>query len=101
MDIEGGEFKLLSKALVAQAAQIPFLIELHENESQEAGNTLIDWFSESHDVEIFKADGVRSAEDSSSLLWRLALRILPQLRKRINEQRGYEMRWVWATPRGS
>lgn len=78
-----------------------FLVELHERESRSQGDELIQAFSATHEVEIIWAVEERTASDIKAGSWQIAASLIPSLVQRLDEQRGYRMRWLHAVPRSA
>jgi hypothetical protein len=99
MDIEGGEFDLITDESRPLLAQTELIVELHEAELRSEGDALIQAFSESHDVAVLWAKEQRDASHVGDRFWKLAFAACPPLRRRLDEKRAYQMRWLHAVPR--
>jgi len=99
MDIEGGEFDLLTADVLPKLARVELLVELHEPQDRAAGDALIAMLGNSHNVEVIWAKRNRTPEDVPSFWWRFATRLLPPLSQRLDEGRVYHMRWMHAVPK--
>lgn len=101
MDIEGGEFNLLTPTTVPMLSDAELLVELHEPAERSAGDALALMLGASHDVEMIWAREVRVPREVSSPAWRIAATLLPPVRRRLQEGRAYRMRWLHAVPRAT
>jgi hypothetical protein len=99
MDIEGGEFDLLTADVLPRLAQTELLVELHEPQDRAAGDALVAMLGETHHVEVIWAKGNRTPQDVPSFWWRVAAWCLPPVRQRLDEGRVYQMRWMHAVPK--
>lgn len=99
MDIEGGEFDLLTPETIPLLANAELLVELHEPESRNAGDAVAEGLAPSHDVKFYWSRSERSSNDVAYGWWKLAASLLPAVRERLNERRAYKMRWLYAKPR--
>jgi hypothetical protein len=98
MDIEGGEFDLVDEEILPVLSNTELLVELHERDSRGRGDALIRLLERSHEVNVIWGNETRLPSDVPSLGWRMAARLLPPIRKRLDECRGYRMRWLHALP---
>jgi hypothetical protein len=98
MDIEGGEFELIDKDVLSLLSSTELLVELHEHDSRVNGDALVRLLEGSHKVSVIWGNDARSPCDVKSLGWRLASTLMPPIRKRLDEGRGYRMRWLHAVP---
>lgn len=101
MDIEGGEFELLGADVIPLLGGAELLVELHERDSRAAGDALIRMFEGTHQVQVIWSEEPRSLKDVPALGWRLAATFLPPVRSRLEEGRGYRMRWMHAVPKAA
>lgn len=99
MDIEGGEFDLIDKEVLSLLSNTELLVELHERESRVNGEALIRLLESSHKVNVIWSNETRAPRDVKSLGWRIAATLLPPVRQRLDEGRGYRMRWLHAAPK--
>lgn len=99
MDIEGGEFSLLTPEVMPWLRNVELLVELHEPESRLQGDALVAMLGATHDVEVSWAKQERRPSDVPSFGWRLAAQWLPPVRQRLAEGRAYHMRWMHAVPK--
>lgn len=99
MDIEGGEFDLIDEDVLPLLSNTELLVELHERDSRVNGEALIRLLQSSHKVNVIWGNETRSPRDVKSLGWRMAATLLPPVRQRLNEGRGYRMRWMHAVPK--
>jgi hypothetical protein len=99
MDIEGGEFSLLTPEVVPMLSRAELLVELHEPADRLSGDALVSMFKATHSVEVIWANEKRRAGDVPAPGWRLAARLLPPVRRRLYEGRVYRMRWMHAVPK--
>jgi len=99
MDIEGGEFSLLTPEVMPLLVDTELLVELHESESRLQGDALVAMLGASHNIEVIWAKPERAISDPPSLGWRLAATLLPPVRRRLDEGRAYHMRWLHAVPK--
>jgi len=99
MDIEGGEFSLLTPEVVPRLSRAELLVELHEPADRLSGDALVSMLGATHNVEVIWADEKRRAGDVPAPGWRLAARLLPPIRRRLCEGRVYRMRWMHAVPK--
>jgi hypothetical protein len=99
MDIEGGEFELIDEEVLPFLSNVELLVELHERDSREDGEVLIRLLTGSHEVDVIWGNETRSPLDIKSLGWRIAATLLPPIRQRLDEGRGYRMRWLHAVPK--
>lgn len=97
MDIEGAEFQLLSEESISYLRDAYLLIELHEPTSREEGDQLISSLRNSHKVQVIW-QRPRSTLDIKPFAFRALASVYPQVFKRIDEGRLYQMRWLWARP---
>lgn len=98
MDIEGGEFDLIDEEVVPLLSNTELLVELHERDSRANGDALVRLLEGSHKVNNIWSNEARSPRDVKSLGWRIAATLLPPVRQRLDEGRGYRMRWLHAVP---
>lgn len=99
MDIEGGEFDLICEEVLPLLSNTELLVELHERESRANGDALVRLLEGSHRVNVIWGNETRSISDVESMGWRLAATLLPPVRRRLDEGRGYRMRWLHAAPK--
>jgi len=99
MDIEGGEYSVLSDGVLPFLRNAEVVVELHDQRSTAPGDALIKAFRRTHEVDVLVATGLREPQDTASALWRLLATIFPSVRRRLNEGRVGEMRWLHASPR--
>jgi hypothetical protein len=101
MDIEGGEFGLLTRDMAPLLRDVEMLVELHEPNNRTAGDALVSMLAATHQVEVIWAKEERTPADISSRGWRLAARLLLPVRHRLHEGRAYQMRWIHAVPKST
>jgi hypothetical protein len=99
MDIEGGEFSLLEPDILPLLGGAELLVELHEPEERTAGDAVAAMLRPTHEVALIWAQDKRSLKKIPSNGWRLAATMLPPIRRRLDEGRIYQMRWMHAVPR--
>jgi hypothetical protein len=98
MDIEGGEFDLLTPETLPLLQDTELLVELHEPNSREAGDALISALSMSHEVTVYWSKPERLADDIAGGIWKRLASMFPAVRRRLDERRIYKMRWIHAVP---
>ncbi len=98
MDIEGGEFELLDDETLPLLKNVEMVVELHEFETRQPGDTLIEKLGKSHVVKVSWSRSARKLEDIKSLYWKILCALLPSVQRRLEEGRVGQMRWLHATP---
>jgi hypothetical protein len=99
MDIEGGEFDLLSEESCSLLGRTELIVELHESKSRNPGEELVRTLLPTHDVSVVWARGERRPSDVGHILWRCAAVLCPPLCRRLGERRAHRMRWLHAIPK--
>jgi hypothetical protein len=99
MDIEGGEFELLTSDIIPLLFNTELLVELHEPDSRACGDALVAALSPSHEVNLYWSREGRTGGDVPRGFWKWATSLFPTVRQRLNERRVYKMRWLHAVPR--
>lgn len=99
MDIEGGEFSLITPDVVSMLSSAELLVEMHEPSDRLSGDALVSMLDATHNVEVIWASGSRRVADVPAFGWRATAALLPPVRRRLQEGRAYRMRWLHAVPK--
>lgn len=97
MDIEGGEFDLITNSIMQKARHIEFLIEIHDWNNLQKGDDLVVLLRKTHKVSIIQQDSNMRFDKLSGFL-KFLLMFFPCLLEKLDEKRNIPMRWVWAIP---
>jgi hypothetical protein len=97
MDIEGGEFDLITHSIMQKSKHIEFLIEIHDWQSQQKGDDLVALLGKTHEVSIIQQDSNLRFDRLSGFL-KFFFMFSPFLIQKLDERRNIPMRWVWAIP---
>jgi len=98
MDIEGGEFDLITHSIMQNSQHIEFLIEIHDWQSQQKGDDLVALLQKTHEVSIIQQDSNLRFNWLSGFL-KFFFMFFPRLLEKIDEKRIIRMCWVWAIPK--
>ena len=98
MDIEGGEFDLITHSIMQKSQHIEFLIEIHDWQSQQKGDDLVALLRKTHEVSIIHQDSNLRFNRLSGFL-KFFFMFFPCLLEKLDERRNIPMRWVWAIPK--
>lgn len=98
MDIEGGEFDLITHSIMQKSKHIEFLVEIHDWNSPQKGDNLVALLRKTHEVSIIKQDSKPRFNRLSGFL-KFFFMFFPCLLEKLDERRNMPMRWVWAIPK--
>jgi hypothetical protein len=98
MDIEGGEFELITHSIMQKSQHIEFLIEIHDWKSQHKGDDLVNLLKKTHEVSIIQQDSNVRFNKLAGFL-KFLFMFFPCLLDKLDERRNIPMRWVWAIPK--
>jgi hypothetical protein len=100
-DIEGGEIELLNPEKITSLRNSHILVEIHEMYQTNCEKTLIERFSNTHQIQIVKGQERTVTDLPPRLSFLNYICSQDKILSFMSEGRPYPMNWLWLTPKTS